>query len=119
MMRRDLSLIRAILLEMERRSETDAGRPIVVEGYDDDTVKYHALLAIEGGLIEAGEHGSNGRDTLSPRGLTEEGRSFLDLARDEGTWNRTLQRCQTCIGSIPIDVFHTMLAHEAVMALGA
>lgn len=119
MMRRDLNLIRAILLEVDRRSEVDAGRPIVIEDYDEEAVEHHTRLAVESGLIEADDHAPDDRATLSPRGLTVEGRSFLNLARDEDTWNRAMQHCQTCIGSIPFDVFHTMLAHEAVMALGA
>jgi len=117
-MQRDMRLIRAILLAVEQRSKADSGRPLVVEGYDASTVEYHTVLAIDGGLLEADENQSNGNITFQPTGLTLEGRSLLRLARDEDTWNRTLRRCELCIRTIPFDVFHAMLAHEAVTALG-
>jgi len=117
-MQRDMHLIRAILMGVEQRSEADAGRPIVIEGYDEEAIRYHTWLAVDSGLIDADEVHPYDDILFRSHKLTTEGQSFVDLARDEDTWNRALRRCELCIRTIPFDVFHTMMAYEAVMALG-
>ncbi|EGQ9598940.1 DUF2513 domain-containing protein [Vibrio parahaemolyticus] len=87
MMKRDMELIRKLLLTMEENP-----RQLEVEGYDKNQVKYHALLLIEAGFLDG-----NASDTLantsvvpsfvSVNRLTWDGHEFLDNIRKEEVWN--------------------------------
>lgn len=86
-MKRDMELIRKLLLTMEENP-----RQLEVEGYDKNQVKYHALLLIEAGFLDG-----NASDTLantsvvpsfvSVNRLTWDGHEFLDNIRKEEVWN--------------------------------
>ncbi len=53
-MKRDIELVRKILLAVEN-SQTDT----LIDGYDDDTIKYHKALVIEKGLADGSVLKSN------------------------------------------------------------
>lgn len=84
-MKRDMDLIRLILLQ-EESGET----PQELKCYPDDLVVYNIALMKDAGLIEAGiSVDANG----FPRGasitrLTWAGHDFLDAARDDTLWRK-------------------------------
>jgi len=114
-----MNLLRAILMEVERRSPQNADQPLVIAGYDDRAVRYHAQLAIEYGLIHVDEIQSGNGIEARVLSLTTEGRDFVDLAQDDATWNRVIQRAERCALWIPFSEFQAILAHEAAATLGA
>ncbi len=115
----NMNLLRAILMEVERRSPQDAGQPLVIAGYDDHAVRYHVQLAFEYSLIHVDKIQSGSRIEFRVLGLTAEGRRFVDLARDDAVWDRATRRAETCALWIPFSEFQAILAYEAVAKIGS
>jgi len=112
-----MNLLRAILMEVELCSLQDAGQPLVIAGHDDHAVRYHAQLAIEYGLIHVDKIQSGNGIEARILSLTTEGQKFVDVARDEATWDRVIQRTEAIAFWIPFSTFQAMLAKEAIQTL--
>ncbi|EGR2221615.1 MULTISPECIES: DUF2513 domain-containing protein [Vibrio] len=87
MMKRDMELIRKLLLIMEENP-----RQLEVEGYDKNQVKYHALLLIEAGFLDGNVSDTLANTSVVPsfvsvNRLTWDGHEFLDNIRKEEVWN--------------------------------
>lgn len=89
-MKRNMDLVRAILLVVESDESGYAPRKIDVPGYTDEQISYHNLLLIEAGLAE----GSNvtSLNSPSPSGtlsrLTWAGHEFIESARPQRIWDQ-------------------------------
>ena len=84
-MKRDMDLIRLLLLEQEQ-GEPPAG----LSEYPQDVQAYHAALLVEAGLVVGiVDEGPSGEvaATIVNR-LTWAGHDFLDAARSDTTWNK-------------------------------
>lgn len=89
-MKRDMDLIRAILLEVEAAPSGFAPSNIEIPGYTQEQIRYHAYLLNEAGLvngIDVTSHGSKGPEMLITK-LTWKGYEFLDSARENKIWNQ-------------------------------
>jgi len=114
-MKRDMDLIRAILLTIEE-SEHDYAPKIEIPGYTQEQIGYHAILLKEAGLIEATEvstMGSQSPEAIIER-LTWSGHKFMDAARDKTMWNQAKDK----IGSATIQVWMSVLSALALKKLG-
>lgn len=92
-MRRDMDLIRAILLKLEKLHQGIGtihfdfdDESLQFEEYDPIVVVGHIKLMAEGGLIDAKV--TVQRETMF-NGITWAGRDFLDSVRDDQIWRRT------------------------------
>lgn len=88
-MKRDMDLIRFILLELEQ-SET-WGHPGEMEfpNYSDKQVNFHQLLAIEAGLADGDIFEEYGADPhVMINRLTWKGHEFLDASRESSRWEK-------------------------------
>lgn len=123
-MKRDMELVRAILLDLEGR-EPDLSRKDDF-GYDREKVaadigtgieslNYHLALLFEGQLIDGwalrGQTHPAGKALrldsdyvfhVVPRNLTWEGHEFLESVRDTEIWNKT-KGAASSIGSFGLD----------------
>jgi hypothetical protein len=86
-MKRDMELIRKLLFAME-----DNPRQLVVDGYDKEVIKYHALLLIEAGLLDGKVSDTLANTSVVPSNifvnrLTWDGHEFLDNIRKDEIWN--------------------------------
>ncbi len=86
-MKRDMELIRKLLLTIEKNP-----RQLEVEGYDKNQVKYHALLLIEAGFLDGNVSDTLANTSVVPsfvsvNRLTWDGHEFLDNIRKEEVWN--------------------------------
>lgn len=88
-MKRDMELVRAILLALEARDHFSPSTAIEIEGYEEHEVGYHSLLILEAGLAEGDETTTRGS---GPTALlirpTWEGHEFLDAAREPSVWGQ-------------------------------
>ena len=91
-MKRDMNLIRKLVLAIEDDPNGYAPRDIEIDEYTPDQINYHAYLIVDAGLAE-GER----VDTMNSRGpevlltnLTWAGHEFADAARDEKRWKRAM-----------------------------
>ena len=85
-MKRDMDLIRLILLEIES-SECEIIEDFQLEGYDIASVKYNGELLRQAGLITEFYEDSIGE--LVTGSLTWNGCDFLDKIRDNSVWKKT------------------------------
>lgn len=88
-MKRDMDLIREILLRLEVSSEDEqALQPLGDLGYSREQIGYHAYLLVDAGLATGFDLGSDGiaLPHFSVESLTWDGHEFLDAARDDARW---------------------------------
>lgn len=117
-MKRDMNLVRALLLHLESRLPGDENSAILITkhmpDFDDadapeyaDRVIYHAVLLLEAGLIVG-----TARETeqlpcaydVEIERMTWEGHDFLDSIRSDKVWRRVRERLATVGGEASLDV---------------
>lgn len=110
-MKRDLNLVRQILLAIEQSPSGFAPRQLVIDGYTDEQIGYHVHLMKEAGLVEASD--TTGFKSSSPeaiaRQLTWSGHEFLDAARDDVRWTAALALATAKAGTFTFDVLKQLL----------
>jgi hypothetical protein len=119
-MKRDLDLIRSILLAVEDEDNVADFKSVHIEGYEDELVWYHLQLLDEAGLIEGQwrpVHGVRASEWLVRR-LTWEGHEFLADARSETVWATMKQRVAERGGTVSLGVAAALLAAIAKQTLG-
>jgi hypothetical protein len=125
-MKRDLDLIREILLKIEqdiglsnkRYSFQFDNQKMVIDGYNDEQVYGHIVMLIESPFVEGLRYQSG---EIEIKGLTWDGREFLDAIRDAGGWKKTKETAQKIGGaglSFVWDVAKALLKAEAKSRLG-
>lgn len=90
-MKRDMDLIRKILLAIEAHPKPDSWeKPIDfnIEGHSSEEISYHLKLLAEAGLIEAKDVTTIGKYEWRANCLTWQGHEFLDASRDESRWKK-------------------------------
>jgi hypothetical protein len=120
-MKRDLNLVREILLRLEPLSATpdqavsvDIGKPpLDIPNYTGEQIVYHLHIMHDGGLISYGHRGiltpglggPPGVPFHMPRfnGLRWQGHEFLDDVRDPKTWEAT-QKKFSKVGDVSLQV---------------
>jgi hypothetical protein len=88
-MKRDMDLIREILLAVEASPDQMTASLPDFEGYTDSEINYHLVLLHEAGLIIALIHESDDQYFAEPVRLTWEGHEFLEAIKDKSKWNET------------------------------
>lgn len=105
-MERDLDLIRAILLELEKSPFRAGWAELEIEGYTPEQIAYHVLILAEGGFIEAEQvttHDDPWPD-VRPVRLTWQGHDFLDAVRNQTIWNKVKERLASETLTVPIAI---------------
>lgn len=85
-MKRDMNLIRLVLLDAEGDEEVD------LSPNSDEEIDYHSWLVWDAGLaIRKCDQGGlgNRHEQAIIIGLTWDGHDFIDATRDEATWTKT------------------------------
>lgn len=107
-MKRDLDLIRDILLHVEA---IDPEEPYIMEwegfeGYTDLEVHEHVKLLIDSGYVEGGYSKSSARHIshVEANRLTMEGHDFLDDMRNDTVWKKTKTKIRETTGSASLAV---------------
>lgn len=119
-MKRDLDLIREILLSIESYEPERIGfiQIISPKGFSGTEPQnaYHIRMLIDAGIVDA-----NGRPTMSLQyainGLTMEGHDFLDAIRDASIWDATKSRV-AAVGSWTLDIVLAVAKDEIKKRLG-
>jgi len=117
-MKRDMDLIRQILLHVEARQFDQVDEPFHVPEYADDIVGFHLELLAEAGLVKTPDASNTGHNFVYfPVGITWEGYEFLDACRDERRWIDAKKLLRQC-GTVSFHVMKQLLAKLACEALG-
>lgn len=119
-MKRDLELIRKMVLAIEDAPSGWAPHPLKIEGYSDTQVGYHAYLLIDAGLA-MGQDAST-FDSEAPEGfvskLTWAGHEFADASRDDTRWKNAMGAVREKAGTVTIGVLTQLLVALMKGALG-
>ncbi|MDT3779174.1 DUF2513 domain-containing protein [Nitrospira sp. MA-1] len=117
-MKRDLDLIRNLLLALEDKPGPESVDSFHIEGYDDLTVKYHLLLLAQAKLIDyEPETTKTGRIirvlAFNP---SWQGHEFLDAVRNETVWRKVKAQSSEMGLSVPFEIVKS-LAIEAIKGI--
>ena len=87
-MKRDMELVRRILLQLEERLEFDEPHVPNVDGYSDNEIYYHLKLMSEAGLIDAKNWSDDSGPYWVTTSMTAAGHDFIDAARSDTLWQK-------------------------------
>lgn len=118
-MKRDMDLVRAILIAVEREPAGFAPPNLEIEGYSKDQIAYHNYLLIDAKLADGATTthlGSTGPEAIIST-LTWAGHEFLDAARDETLWNQAKAKIRAA-GSATVPIWTALLTQLISRKLG-
>ncbi|MDL5039398.1 DUF2513 domain-containing protein [Comamonas sp. Y6] len=91
-MKRDLDLVRKILMYFEEKEDDKMERDIELEGYESSLISYHLLIMDEAGLLRCERSYSKATPDrvikVYPFSLTWKGHEFLSTAKNDGLWSK-------------------------------
>lgn len=105
-MRRNMDLVRSILLYIEERTHLNTTDQIKIAGFTDDEVNYHILLLYEDDYID-GQKLAYGR--VIPMRMFSKAHDFLDAARNETIWNKAKKEVKDKGVDVPISMMKDLL----------
>jgi hypothetical protein len=111
-MKRDMDLVRKILLALEAHPEPWDWFELKIDGHSDVEVSYHLKLMSQAGLIEASERKRPDIFQWIPHSLTWAGHEFLEAARDNSRWEKVKRLAWEKTGSLPFEVLKAGLVKE-------
>lgn len=117
-MKRDLDLIRKILLSVESDTTNRGFINVKIEGYTPDQIFYHVALLKEAGYIEAKEFSGDDKHEWYPTRLTWNGHEFLDAARDETIWTKMQAEISKVSGTMALPVVLALLIELGKRSFG-
>ena len=109
-MKRDLDLMRKILLALEAHAHGFAPAPFTVPGYDDETIGHHVWLLQQAGLLTAAVVVALGDASprAIPESLTWAGHEFLDTVRNDTVWRKLKALMKDQGLTLPLSVLQTL-----------
>ena len=117
-MKRDMDLVREILLSTERLTGREALAGVA--GCPEGEFAYNVDLMIQAGLVEATVAKAWGSEPVKAqvRALTWEGHDFLDAIRDDTIWNKTKTKVLGTAGTVSMEVLKAVAVSLSRAALG-
>lgn len=119
-MKRDLNLVRSIILAVEEFPTGFVLSNLTIDGYTDEQIGYHSYLIVDAGLANGVD--ARAIDSTSPTWkilhLTSAGHDFADLAREDGNWKKTVGLVTTKAGGATLDIVKDVLVSLAKGTLG-
>lgn len=119
-MRRDLNLIRQIVLTVEASPHGYCRGELTIDGFTPEQIGYHSYLLVDAGLavgVDVTTHSAP-----SPKWeilhLTSAGHDFADAARNDDIWRKATRMVQDKLGSVSVDVMKQILVSFVKNTLG-
>lgn len=121
-MKRDLDLIRKLLIYFEEKPSLKVEESPAIDGYDQSIVQYHLRLMCDAGLINCEiERSSNTPERIIrvyPFDLTWEGHEFLMKVQSETTWQRIKETVTARGGALAFAVVNELATKWALRSIG-
>jgi hypothetical protein len=109
-MKRDMDLVRKILMACADDEHGNAPQNLTIEGYSEEQIGHHAYLMMQAGLVEAADVST--LEDPSPvaviTSVTWDGHEFLEASRDEGRWCKAKQAAGST-GGMVLEVLKSVL----------
>jgi Hypothetical protein (DUF2513) len=119
-MKRDMELIRELMLAIESQDSYFNHESVKAIGYDEPQIDYHLELLIEEKLVIG--QVQRMREPLSPIILIEKlswsGHEFLDNARNESVWEKTKTIVAEKGGSVSVGILTQVLTSVTKQLFG-
>ncbi len=115
-MKRDMNLIRELLLQLEEAPAEVYVSNLEVAGYSYEEIAYNAYLMIDGGLAEGrqskeiNQMGDSCPVAVTLTNLTWEGHEFFDSIRNDSIWKNTLGYIKEKGGNVPFNLIPPIAA---------
>ena len=117
-MKRDVDLIRTILLELEQKESPQGWFKPEIKGFSSEVVSYHIKLLYEAGFIEAKDLSTKDGFNWVAISITYKGHDFLDEARNDSVWRKAKETVGKKLSSISMEVLKTLLTNLTKQQLG-
>jgi hypothetical protein len=118
-MKRDMDLVREVLIFIEEHSHGFAPDSISIEKYSDEQVGYHCYLMEQAGLVYAKDQTTMA--DFSPNwtavAMTWKGHEFLDNAKHQGSWQQAKEVVEK-LGDASFSVWTNVLTRIVMNNLG-
>jgi hypothetical protein len=117
-MKRDLDLIRKILMACEQHEHGWAPRELAIDGFSEEQIGFHVHLLGEAGLMKVADvtrMGSSSPAAL-PLYIRWEGYEFLEASRDPNRWDR-VKRAAASAGAMSLDVVKAVLVQAGAASV--
>jgi len=102
-MKRDMELVREILLKVEESPYDGGFHDVEIEGRSHQEIAYHVMILHEARLIEAINLTTMDGIDWKPRRLTYAGHEFLDAARSNKVWEAAKSWISSTTGTLTIE----------------
>lgn len=104
-MKRDMDLIRNMLLEIEKAENVVSLDKLREMHVNENVVDYHVWLLDEAGYVDSTlMYADNGLYYASINGLTWAGQDFLDAIRGKNMWDKIKRAVSACTDSTTFEV---------------
>ncbi len=117
-MKRDMELVREILLQTEASPYTKGLADLNIDNYSEDEVSYHVKIMEQAGLVTAIDLSTGMTFCWRPTALTWQGHEFLDAIRNDTVWNKTKEIVKEKGGDIPFAVLQQLVIKVAASFFG-
>jgi hypothetical protein len=126
-MRRDLDLVRNILLFFESRDSSSIMSDAVIqeqlkfEGFDYRDVAYHLRIMAQANLLTCEPVVSSTSDRIIkvyPFELTWDGHEFLQLSKDNSRWEKMKKQAGSSLDGISFEIVKSLLVGFAKKSIG-
>jgi hypothetical protein len=120
-MKRDIDLIRKLLLHFEEKPNDKVEECPQIEGYSELEIGYHLLLMDEADLLRCERVMSSSSDRVIkvfPFSLTWQGHEFLEASRNDNIWKSALKLAGDKLGVIPFEILKVLLLKMIKEKLG-
>ncbi len=118
-MKRNMDLVRSILLEMEKSEHGYCNDEIIIDGYNKEEIGYHVYLMIEAGLL-VGVVVTTARypsPFATQRNLTWAGHEFIESSRNSTIWEQSKEIVNK-VGGASIGIWTEVLKQTVLNNLG-
>jgi hypothetical protein len=119
-MKRDMNLVREILLWATAQEDAGIYRNPTLDGYSESQIAHHVHLMWQAGLVEAANATTNssGGPAAIIMSVTWAGHDFIDAARDDTIWNKTKNKVLSSGAAFTFDLLKEVLVLAAKGPLG-
>jgi len=117
-MKRDMDLIRTLLLQVEENPAHLSREAPHADGYSPEVIAEHAKLLIQAGLVDGTDASTRAGPMFLLHSLTWQGHEFLEVARNETIWKKGVAVVQEKGLGMGFDVLKAVLTKLAQAAIG-
>lgn len=119
-MKRDMDLVRMILLTIEQHEHSRAPKQLQLEGYEDEQIQFHVWLMGSAGLLDVSDtsHSLSASHQAIPRNITWEGYEFLEVARQDSMWEKAKRKVSDAGAGLTLEILMGVLKQLAKEAVG-